>query len=157
MQEEWSRWIFPSIKMMKKPIVLFVKGEQFYAGVEPETTELMTEGVMETEDGKIVLSYEETELTGMEGTTTRFIIEGETVVLERTGTIQSQMLFEQGKRNSSLYETPWGTMVVDIATTRLAHRLDERGGVMELAFTIAVNHQVTGENRFKVRVKERAG
>ena len=141
--------------MMKKPIVLFVKGEQAYEGVGPENTELMTEGLMEMEDGKIILSYEETELTGMKGTTTRFIIEGETVVLERIGTIQSQMMFEQGKRSSSLYETPWGTMVVDIATTRLAHRLDERGGVLEIAFTIAVNHQVTGENRFKIRVKER--
>lgn len=143
--------------MMKIPIVLFVKGEQFYDGVEPETTELMTEGMMELEDGRTVLSYEETELTGMKGTTTRFIIDGETVVLERSGMIQSQMLFEQGKRSSSLYETPWGTMVVDIATTRLACRINERGGVMEIRFTVAVNHQVTGENRFKVRVRERAG
>lgn len=141
--------------MMKKPIVLFVKGEQFYEGVEPETTELMTEGVMELKDGKITLAYEETELTGMKGTTTRFIIEGETVMLERTGMIQSQMVFEQGKRSSSLYETPWGTMVVDIATTRLAQRINERGGVMDIVFTVAVNHQVTGENRFKVRVRER--
>ena len=141
---------------MKKPIVLFVRGEQAYDGVEPETTELMTEGLMEMDGGKIVLSYEETELTGMKGTTTRFVIEGDTVVLERAGMIQSQMVFEQGKRSSSLYETPWGTMVVDVATTRLARRIDERGGVMDIGFTIAVNHQVTGENRFKVRVREAA-
>lgn len=141
---------------MKKEIILFVKGEQSYEGVGPERTELMTEGLMELEDGRIILSYEESELTGMKGTTTRFIIEDESVVLERTGLIQSQMLFEKGRRSSSLHETPWGTMVVDIATTRLAHRMDERGGVMEIAFTIAVNHQVTGENRFKVRVKERS-
>jgi len=140
--------------MMKKPIVLFVKGLQSYVGVEPETTELMTEGLMEIENGRIVLSYEETELTGMKGTTTRFVIENDTVVLERTGMIQSQMLFRQGERSSSLYETPWGTMVVDIATTKLAHRVNERGGLMEIRFTIAVNHQVTGENRFKIRVRE---
>jgi len=142
--------------MMKKPIVLFVKGIQVYEGVEPETTELMTEGLMEIKDGKTVLSYEETELTGMKGTTTRFIIDGDTVVLERIGLIQSQMMFRQGERSSSLYETPWGTMVVDIATTRLAHRINERGGLMEIQFTIAVNHQVTGENRFKIRVREGA-
>ena len=45
-------------------------------------------------------------------------------------------------------------MIVDIATTKLAQRIGERGGVMEIIFTIAINHQVTGENRFKVRVKE---
>ena len=142
--------------MIKKPIILFVRGEQTYDAVAPEVTELGTEGVMTIDGGEISLAYEETELTGMQGTTTRFTVQGDTVVLERTGTIISRMEFKQGERSSSLYETPWGTMVVDIATTKLAHRLTERGGVMEIAFTIAINHQVTGTNRFKVRVKEMA-
>ena len=140
--------------MMEKQIILFVRGEQTYDGVAPEVTELATEGVMTLDGDAIGLAYEESELTGMEGTTTRFTLQGDRVVLERTGTIQSRMEFRQGERSSSLYETPWGTMVVDIATTKLAHRLNERGGVMEIVFTIAVNHQVTGENRFKIRVKE---
>ena len=142
--------------MMEKQIILFVRGEQTYDGVAPEVTELATEGVMTLDGDAISLAYEESELTGMEGTTTRFTLQGDRVVLERTGTIQSRMEFKQGERSSSLYETPWGTMVVDIATTKLAHRLNERGGVLEIVFTIAVNHQVTGENRFKVRVREAA-
>lgn len=141
--------------MQKKPVILFVRGEQTYDGAAPEVTELITEGVMTMEaGGAMTLTYEETELTGMEGTTTRFLIRGDQVALERTGMIQSRMEFKQGERSSSLYETPWGTMVVDISTTRLLHRLGERGGVMEVVFTIAVNHQVTGENRFRIRVKE---
>ena len=140
---------------MEKEIILFVRGEQTYDGVSPEVTELATEGVMTIrEDGEMVLTYQESEITGMEGTTTRFTIRGGTVVLERAGLIVSRMEFKQGERSSSFYETPWGTMEVDIVTTKLAHRFTERGGVMEIAFTIAVNHQVTGENRFKVRVRE---
>ena len=142
---------------MEKEIILFVRGEQTYDGVSPEVTELATEGVMTIrEDGEMVLTYQESEITGMEGTTTRFTIRGGTVVLERAGLIVSRMEFKQGERSSSFYETPWGTMEVDIVTTKLAHRFTERGGVMEIACTIAVNHQVTGENRFKVRVKEAA-
>lgn len=142
--------------MQKKPVILFVRGEQTYGGgAAPEVTELITEGVMTMEaGGAMTLTYQETELTGMEGTTTRFLIRGDHVALERTGMIQSRMEFRQGERSSSLYETPWGTMVVDISTTRLLHRLGERGGVMEVVFTIAVNHQIVGENRFKIRVKE---
>lgn len=144
--------------MQKKPVILFVRGEETYGGAAaPEVTELITEGVMTMEaGGAMTLTYQETELTGMEGTTTRFLIRGDHVALERTGMIQSRMEFKQGERSSSLYETPWGTMVVDISTTRLLHRLGERGGVMEVVFTIAVNHQVMGENRFKIRVKEAA-
>ena len=144
------------MKMMEKEIILFVRGEQTYDSAAPEVTELATEGIMTIDGGEITLTYQESELTGMAGTTTRFIIRGDTVVLERTGMIVSRMEFKQGERSSSLYETPWGTMAVDIATTRLAHRLTERGGVMEIGFTIAVNQQVAGENRFKIRVKEAA-
>ena len=145
---------FSILMMMEKEIILFVRGEQTYDSDSPEVTELATEGRMTMDNGEITLTYQESELTGMEGTTTRFTIRGDTVTLERTGMVVSRMEFKQGERSSSLYETPWGTMVVDVATTRLAHRLTERGGVLEIAFTIAVNHQVTGENRFKIRVKE---
>lgn len=142
-------------KRMEKEVILFVRGEQSCDGADPEVTELATEGIMTLDGDEIRLSYEETELTGIEGTTTRFLLRGDEVILERTGMIQSRMEFRQGERSSSLYETPWGTMVVDVATTKLARRLTERGGVLELAFTIAVNHQVTGENRFRIRVKEK--
>ena len=106
------------------------------------------------EDGEITLTYQETALTGMEGTTTRFSIRDDTVVLARTGMVNSQLVFQRGKRNSSLYETPWGMMQVDVFTTSLAHRLDGRGGILEIKFNISVDHQVAGENQFKIRVRE---
>lgn len=140
---------------MEKQVVIFVRGEQFYDDLEPDSTELMTEGTMTlADDGAITLTYQETELTGMEGTTTRFLIRDDTVELTRTGGVNSQIVFQRGKRHSSLYETPWGMMLVDVVTTRLVHRLDSRGGLMEIQFNIAVDHQVTGQNRFKIRVRE---
>ena len=141
----------------EKEVIIFVRGEQYYDDVDPDETELMTEGSMTIAgDGAIVLEYQETELTGMEGTTTRFTIQDDMVTLTRTGRVNSQMLFQRGKRHSSLYETPWGTMMVDITTTSLAHRLSSRGGILEIKYTIAVDHQVTGQNQFKIRVRERA-
>ena len=141
--------------MIEKNVILFVRGEQQFDQGEPEVTELMTEGAMTLEeDGEITLTYQETELTGMEGTTTRFSIRDDTVVLARTGMVNSQLVFQRGKRNSSLYETPWGMMQVDVFTTSLAHRLDGRGGILEIKFNISVDHQVAGENQYKIRVRE---
>ena len=143
--------------MIEKNVILFVRGEQQFDQGEPEVTELMTEGSMTLEeDGEITLTYQETELTGMEGTTTRFLVRDDTVELTRTGGVNSQIVFQRGKRHSSLYETPWGMMLVDVVTTGLAHRLDSHGGLMEIQFNIAVDHQVTGQNRFKIRVREAA-
>ena len=105
-----------------------------------------------TEDG-MVLSYEETELTGMEGTTTTFEVKGPQVILTRTGTVNSQMVFEEGRQHTSLYEPPFGELTVDIQTSTLKHNLTQRGGVMEIKYSIAVEHTVTGRNCFKIRVR----
>ena len=88
--------------MMEKEIILFVRGEQTYDSDSPEVTELATEGRMTMDGGEITLTYQESELTGMEGTTTRFTIRGDMVTLERTGMVVSRMEFKQGERSSSL-------------------------------------------------------
>ena len=137
----------------KLPVLLSIRGEQYFDDIDPDATELMTEGTMVlTEDG-MVLSYEETELTGMEGTTTTFEVKGPQVILTRTGTVNSQMVFEEGRQHTSLYETPFGELTVDIQTSTLKHNLTQRGGVMEIKYSIAVEHTVTGRNCFKIRVR----
>lgn len=141
---------------MKKDVIIFVKGEQYYDGVDPDGVELISEGTMTIDDdGSVTLAYRETELTGMEGTTTTFRIQGDTVTLTRSGGVNSQMIFREGRPHSSLYTTPWGQLEVDITTQKLLHRINERGGLMEIQYTIAVGHQVTGRNQYKVRVREK--
>lgn len=142
--------------MLEKEVILFVRGEQYHDGIDPDGTELMTEGTMTIADnGEITLSYEETELTGMEGTTTQFVVKDDVVVLNRIGTVNSQMVFQLGSQHSSMYNTPWGALQVDINTSKLLHRINERGGLMEIQYSIAVEHQVTGRNQFKIRVREK--
>ena len=142
-----------NIEHEKLPVLLSIRGEQYFDDIDPDATELMTEGTMVlTEDG-MVLSYQETELTGMEGTTTTFEVKGPQVILTRTGTVNSQMVFEEGRQHTSLYETPFGELTVDIQTSTLKHNLTQRGGVMEIKYSIAVEHTVTGRNCFKIRVR----
>ncbi len=142
--------------MIEKDVILFIRGEQYHDGVDPNDTELTTEGTMTIADnGEITLSYQETELTGMAGTTTQFIVNGDTVTLNRLGNVKSQMIFQLGRQHSSMYNTPYGALRVDINTSTLRHRINEHGGVMEIQYSIAVEHQVTGRNQFKIRVREK--
>ena len=144
-----------SIEQEKLPVLLSIRGEQYFDDIDPDATELMTEGTMTlTEDG-MVLRYQETELTGMEGTTTTFEVKGPQVILTRSGAVNSQMIFEEGRRHTSLYETPYGELTVDIQTSALRHTLSQRGGVLEIRYSIAVEHTVTGRNCFKIRVKRK--
>ena len=130
-----------TIESKKLPVLLSIRGEQ--------------EGTMELAEDGIVLSYEESELTGMEGTTTTFEVKGPRVTLTRSGTVNSQMVFEEGRQHTSLYETPFGELSVDIQTSILKHNLSERGGLLEIKYSIAVEHTVTGRNCFKIRVRRK--
>ena len=144
-----------SIEANRVPVIITVRGEQYYDGADPDVTELMTEGTMALTEEGMTLSYEETSLTGMEGTTTTFEVCGPRVILTRSGTVNSQMVFEEGRQHTSLYETPFGELSVDIQTSVLKHNLTERGGLMEIKYSIAVEHTVTGRNCFKIRVRRK--
>ena len=141
----------------KIPVLLTIRGEQYFDDVDPNETQLMTDGTMELTEAGMRLTYEETELTGMEGTTTTFEVKEKQVILTRSGTVNSQMVFEEGKQHTSLYETLFGELPVDIRTSSLRHNLSERGGVMDIRYSIAVANTATGQNCFKIQVKRKHG
>ena len=63
---------------MENNVIISIQGKQSFEDAGEETIELVTEGRLE-EDGQAgyTLSYQESELTGLEGTLTTFQIENE--------------------------------------------------------------------------------
>lgn len=141
---------------VRHPVLMTIKAEQDFESFQPERMELMTEGVLERSGDRLTLTYEESELTGMEGTTTAIEIQGPRLTLRRTGTVCSQMVFEEGVQHTSLYETPYGELSVDIRTSSLRHSLTEFGGLLEICYSVSVEHASTGKNRFLLLVKRKA-
>lgn len=140
---------------MTKDVIISIRGMQDYQGSDSDQVELMTEGTLSREAQGWRLSYRESELTGLEGTTTTFQVEGKRVTLERTGAVCSQMVFEERLRHFSLYDTPYGAMEVAVAATRVHHSLSDAGGEIEVSYLIELDHAVAGENSFRVTVRPR--
>ena len=92
---------------MENNVIISIQGKQSFEQAEDETIELVTEGCLQAdgEDG-YTLTYQESELTGLEGTLTTFQIERDRVTLLRIGEVNSQMVFEEGRRHLSMYNTP---------------------------------------------------
>ena len=86
------------------PVQLRIEGRQYYDGQEPDVIELVTEGTLEHEKNVWVITYEESDLTGLAGVTTSFRVGPRGVALKRTGRLQSQMIFREGVRHESLYQ-----------------------------------------------------
>ena len=129
---------------MKRDAILSIQGRQTYADQEPEIIELVTEGTMDFRDGGWDISYEETALTGMEGVTTTFRVEPGRVILRRQGTLQSEMVFEEGVSHDSLYQMSFGALLMTVKATFLFYDIVEDGGTIDLSYNIDIENTEAG-------------
>ena len=129
---------------MKTPVILSIQGRQTYEGQEPELIELVTEGTLEYRDGAWDIIYEESALTGLEGVTTTFRVEPEKVSLDRHGQLSSHMVFQLGVSHESLYQVPFGALLVTVQATRVVFDLVPDGGFLDLVYNIAIENAQAG-------------
>lgn len=137
---------------MSEDVVISIKAHQLYDEQEPDCMELVSAGTLERTGEGYTLSYKESELTGMEGTTTVLQVEEGQVTLLRQGEVNSVMVFEEGRQHVSVYDTPSGTLAVSVNTRRLRSDLGPQGGDIEIHYTVDIDHAVTGLNLFHIHV-----
>lgn len=139
---------------MEKEVIISIKGMQKYEGALPDAVELVTAGRLSREGKSYTLSYQESELTGLEGTLTTIQVDGEQVTLMRVGEFNSQLVFQEGRRHLSMYNTPYGAMSIGVHTRHLLADLSDKGGNIEVDYSIEVDHSLAGRNVFRIHVKE---
>ena len=140
-----------------KDVIISITGVQNYPQGSDDAVELVTEGKYSYRDGHGVLSYMESELTGMQGTKTSFTFTPDEVVLSREGTLTSRMVFREGTKNTFLYDTPFGSATMGLDTHRIHSTMGPRGGDMEIDYVVDFDHAVVGRNRFRINVREQGG
>ena len=141
---------------MKQDVVLSIRGRQTYADQEPEIIELITEGTMEFRDGGWDIAYRETELTGLEGVTTTFRVEPGRVLLTRTGKLNSRMVFQLGVAHDSLYQMPFGALMLTVKATHVFFDIVPDGGVIDLVYDIGIENTQAGviDYHLDIRAKQ---
>lgn len=137
---------------MKKVMISITSTQD--VGGDVNSVELMTEGEYSYNPEKSELIYQESSITGMEGTTTTFTVEPDTVILTREGTVTSQMLFRRGEKHLFLYETPYGNATMGIYTRKLEHNVEDGKGHVEIEYTLDVDNISIGVNQSIIDFKE---
>ncbi len=136
---------------MKKVYVSII-GESTVDG-DGDKTELVTEGEYTLRNGKYLLRYKE-HLADVGGDCTTLIkIDNETVVMSRNGNINTQMIFEKGKRHISHYETPLGSFTIGVSTDVLGVNVDECGGEVEIKYILDINNSAQVENYLHLNIR----
>lgn len=140
---------------MSKKYSVTIKGLQTYADSDADTDiELISECEYYKADGVFFCEYEESEITGLSGTKTTIEIAKDYVSLTRRGTVNSQMLFMEGRKTSSIYAMPFGQMTIDIHTKSLETNVDEKGGTLKVDYIIDINNVSGGHNTFDIKIEE---
>ena len=108
-----------------------------------EKIENSTEGTLALEDGKYTVSYDETELTGMDGAHTVLEFEENTpeiVTMTRSGSASTSMIFKENTRCMSTYETGVFPLEMCITTKSVENSLDiENGGEIIIDYTVEIH------------------
>ena len=124
--------------MRMKDVIISVTGVQ--QGVNgPDAMELVTAGQYGQDEKETLLTWQESELTGLEGTLTTFQIERDRVTLLRVGEVNSQMVFEEGRRHLCVYNTPYFPIELCVDTKEMQNTLTYRGGSFHTVYLVEMN------------------
>lgn len=121
-----------------------------------DAVEVVTPGKFYKEGCTYYAVYDETEISGMEGTTTTIQINEDSLLLIREGTTSAKMKFKNDEQCVSLYNTPYGMLELTIETKNLEINIDDCGGEIFINYDIGIigqNPQVT-QLKIKIKIKE---
>lgn len=138
---------------MKQKVLLTVTGKQSYQDQEPEIIELVTEGTMAFVDGGWDISYQESDLTGLQGVTTTFRVEPDKVILRRTGPLRSTMEFQVGMSHDSLYQLEFGALMITVTTRHLFFDIVPEGGCIDLVYDIEIEKTEGGQVDYHLDIR----
>ena len=139
--------------MSMKDVVISINSIHRFEDREEDRVEFTTDGQYRFEDGTGYISYQETDVTGLEGTETCVEVHPDEVVVDRRGSITSRMVFRRGEQNRFQYETPFGMATLGMDTKRIRHDIGADGGSVEIDYVLNVEHAIVERNRFTLNVR----
>lgn len=138
---------------MRREVLVKVKGTQTNDLGEQDTIELITEGSYFVKAESFYIVYNETVLSGMEGTTTSIKAESQKVTLNRMGTAELKQTFEVGVFNSGHYITPYGTMQLAVIPSKVQVDLTDAGGSINLEYELQTGSEKISDNQLVISVE----
>ena len=136
--------------MIKKAIISICSTQDI--GVK-EKLEVVTVGEFSINGDEFIATYDETEISGMEGTKTTLKIKENKVVLHREGTTSTKMEFQKNNTQVALYNTPYGMLELKTSTKELDLDVDEKGGNISIKYHLIAGGQEPIKTNLDMKIK----
>ncbi len=143
---------------MTEEVLIRVTGIQSSAD-EPQTAEepisIVTTGRFYTESGERYVQYEEVfEEAGMSAVNT-VKLHPEILEVTKSGAVNVQMVFQESRKNMSMYGTPFGEIEMGIATTSYTMQETEEKIDLDVRYALEMNGEHAADCELKLEIMAR--
>ena len=117
-----------------------------------EHSEMSVEGRYHDDGTRVAISYDESELSGLEGSRTTISFQKDVpaaVTMLRTGSVKTSLLFEVGKCHRCVYQTPYAPFEVCVQTNKV-HNAVEGMGTLELDYIVELKGAEAEHTKMKI-------
>ncbi len=140
---------------LKKDVWISVSGVQSDGTERAEPVTFETRGSLYRKGGQYFLRYDESEVTGLAGTSTTIKADGDCVSVIRTGKNPSDMHFAVGEKRMAFYDTDYGEITMVVNTKKIENGLSENGGIIDVLYELEIENTPAFLNRIRVKVEEK--
>ena len=140
---------------MEENYLLTVTGKQTVNG-ESDKIELQTTASYVTKNGSRYITYKEYDPNNPERhyRTTVKVDENNTVTVMKGGSVRHNLILEKGVRHKCEYMTGFGSLTLGVYTEKVNAELDEKGGSLEVSYTIDVQSELASSNELIIKIRE---
>lgn len=138
---------------MRKVIVTVI-GTQTDAAGEENRMEFVTVGSRQDKNGISYITYRESEVTGLEGTTTLLKLYPDYFSVVRMGAVEHKQEYRMGRPCPSVYITPYGRLEMTILTRRLEMMTDGGGESITAGYDLTIDGRWQSYNTLAVSIRE---
>lgn len=119
----------------------------------PLRTSLVTEGKYCFAEGRVTVTYDESELLQAPGTLTQITFkkkEPKLVAIVRSGTLPGMLVLEEGRRHMCEYNVGFMKLPVTLYASRVKNTISHGAGTLELDYTVELSGG--GAQRAKMKI-----
>jgi uncharacterized beta-barrel protein YwiB (DUF1934 family) len=136
-----------------KEVVIKLKAKISESSGDSDSLEISSLGFSEKGEGFWTFEYDESDLTGLEGSKTKLTVFDNKVFMNRNNIGGSNMEFQTNKRFVTEYATPYGLLKLEILTRYIDVNLDDLGkGNIKITYDMSIKGMTETLNELEISV-----
>lgn len=147
----------PNENYVKNISVVDPFAPEYFDAVDAQRIDVDYTGVLLVEDERLVLRYDESELTGMVGATTEISFElsqPDIVVMQRSGSVNTSFCFSAGERIECIQKAGELMLSFVVDTEALLNSLTYEGGELKISYVMEVRGSQVQRSLMHISVAE---